>query len=84
MQDFYVTIAKAEELTGYTQYAIRTKIARGVWLEGRQWRRAPDGRVLLSLIGITAWVEGRDFELPVMKVSETSLRAKVGSVLSKP
>lgn len=53
----YVTIARASELSGYTEYAIRAKIHRGVWLEGRVWRRAPDGRILISLGGLKAWVE---------------------------
>jgi hypothetical protein len=55
----YVTIPLATALTGYTTYAIETKIARGVWLEGREWRRAPDGRVLIDLQGYERWVEGK-------------------------
>ena len=51
----YVTIPKAAEVTGYSAQAIRTKIHRGVWAEGRVWRRAPDGRILISLRGVEAW-----------------------------
>ena len=47
----FVTIPLAESLTGYTIGAIETKIARGVWVEGREWRRAPDGRVLIDMRG---------------------------------
>jgi hypothetical protein len=35
----YVTIGRASQITGYTQLAIRSKIAGGVWLEGRVWLR---------------------------------------------
>lgn len=30
----YITIRKFEELTGYTEEAVRAKIKRGDWLEG--------------------------------------------------
>lgn len=55
----YVTIGLAATVTGYAEGAIRKKIERGIWVEGREWRRAPDGRVLISLAGYTKWVEGR-------------------------
>ena len=56
----FVTIALAEALTGYTKDAIQTKIARRVWIEGREWRRAPDGRVLIAMRGYEKWVEGQN------------------------
>lgn len=34
----FVTIELAATLTGFSPSAIRTKIARGVWLEDRQWK----------------------------------------------
>lgn len=55
----YVTVDLAARLTGYTAKAIRRKIGDGIWREGREWRKAPDGRVLISLDGYTRWVEGR-------------------------
>jgi hypothetical protein len=54
----YVTIALAAATVGYTVEAIEAKIARGVWVEGREWRRAPDGRVLIDTKGVERWVEG--------------------------
>ena len=54
----YVRINKFAELTGYTDKAVRCKIAEGVWLEGRQYRRAPDGAILVDLAGYEQWVEG--------------------------
>lgn len=55
----YVTIPLAATLTGYTVDAIETKIARGVWVEGREWKRAPDGRVLVDMRGFERWAEGQ-------------------------
>jgi hypothetical protein len=54
----YVRVNKFAELTGYTDKAVRCKIAEGVWLEGKQWRRAPDGAILVDLVGYELWVEG--------------------------
>ncbi len=56
----FVTIALAEALTGYTKDAIETKINRGIWVEGREWRRAPDGRVLIDMRGYEKWVESQN------------------------
>jgi hypothetical protein len=53
----YVTIPIAAAITGYSAKAIRRKIEAGVWLEGREFRRAPDGHVLISVKGYESWVE---------------------------
>ena len=53
----YVTIPLAAALTGYSPKAIRRKIESGVWLEGREFRKAPDGHVLISMKGYQEWVE---------------------------
>lgn len=53
----YVTIPVAAAMTGYSPKAIRRKIESGVWLEGREFRRAPDGHVLISVKGYESWVE---------------------------
>jgi hypothetical protein len=53
----YVTIPVAAAMTGYSVKAIRRKIEAGVWLEGREFRRAPDGHVLISVKGYELWVE---------------------------
>ena len=53
----YVLIPKAAELTGYTRRAIEDKIAKGVWVEGREWVKAPDGHRLISIKGYQSWVE---------------------------
>jgi hypothetical protein len=53
----YVTVAEASVRTGLTQKAIYKKIENGVWLEGKEYRRAPDGRLYISMKGYDAWVE---------------------------
>lgn len=53
----YVLIPKAAELTGYSRRAIELKIARGQWVEGREWRKAPDGHRMINLEGVRRWVE---------------------------
>lgn len=53
----YVTIQLAAVLTGYSPKAIRRKIESGIWLEGREYRKAPDGHVLISMKGYQLWVE---------------------------
>jgi hypothetical protein len=53
----YVTIPLAAAITGLTEKAIRRKIEDGKWLEGREFRRSPDGGIFISLRGYQQWVE---------------------------
>lgn len=53
----FVTIDLAAAMTGFTPGAIRTKIAKSVWLEGRQWVKR-DGRVLIDMKGYEQWALG--------------------------
>lgn len=55
----YVTISLAAAITGLTEKAIRRKIEEGKWIEGREYRRSPDGGIFISIKGYTQWVEGR-------------------------
>lgn len=59
MMTRYIRIPKFVELTGYTARAVETKISRGVWLEGKQYRRAPDGSILIDMEGYEKWVENQ-------------------------
>jgi hypothetical protein len=52
----FKTIAKFCFESGYTEAAVRGKIREGVWMEGRLWRRAPDGHVLIDVDGYNEWV----------------------------
>ena len=51
----FVTIDLAAIITGLTPGAIRTKIGKGVWLEGREYARR-EGRVFIDLRGYERWV----------------------------
>jgi hypothetical protein len=53
----YVTIPLAANITGLSEKAIRRKIEDRAWLEGREYRRAPDGRIYISVMGFAKWVE---------------------------
>jgi hypothetical protein len=53
----YVKISLFETITGYTEKAVRRKIEEGHWLEGREYVRAPDGNILVSMEGYYSWVE---------------------------
>tara|TARA_R110000868_G_scaffold396840_4_gene669176 strand:+ start:335 stop:556 length:222 start_codon:yes stop_codon:yes gene_type:complete len=53
----YVTIPVAAAMTGLTVKAIRRKMEDGKWIEGREYRRSPDGGIFISLKGFASWVE---------------------------
>jgi hypothetical protein len=55
----YVLLPLASQLTGYSVKAMERKIERGDWHQDKVWRRAPDGRIVIDLIGYQKWVEGR-------------------------
>lgn len=55
----YVVIKLAAQLTGYTARAIEHKIYRGDWREGIEYRRGPDGRILIDMQGYARWVVNR-------------------------
>ncbi|MGV1045552.1 excisionase [Limnohabitans sp.] len=53
----YIKLQLFESMSGYTAKAIRRKIEEGVWIEGREFKRAPDGHILVDLKGYESWVE---------------------------
>lgn len=55
----YLLIPKFCAESGYSDKAVRSKIFEGVWLENQQYRRAPDGRILIDVEGVERWVEGQ-------------------------
>ena len=55
----YVLLPLANALTGYTVKAMERKIERGDWEEGKVWRRAPDGHIMIDIAGYHQWVESR-------------------------
>lgn len=55
----YVRIKLFAVMSGYTVKAIEKKIEAGKWIEGREFRRAPDGSIFISVQGVTRWIEGK-------------------------
>lgn len=55
----WVLIPVFSAVTGYSEKAVRCKIHEGVWLEGRHYRRAPDGHITMHLPSYYKWVEGQ-------------------------
>jgi hypothetical protein len=53
----YVLLKVAAAATGYSVRAIQRKIQEGVWREGAEWKRAPDGHIMVSMEGYRKWVE---------------------------
>jgi hypothetical protein len=54
-----VLLPFASLLTGYSVKAMERKIERGDWQQDKIWRRAPDGLIVIDLVGYQKWVEGR-------------------------
>lgn len=52
----FVTVDLFCTLTGYTEPAVRMKIHKGIWLEGRQWIKR-EGRVHMDMEAYERWVE---------------------------
>ena len=53
----YVLLPLAQMLTGYSVKAMQRKIERGDWQEGKVWKHAPDGHVVIDMVGYHKWVE---------------------------
>lgn len=53
----YKTISQFAVESGYTEAAIRSKIADGTWPKGIVWRHAPDNKPLIDVDGYAKWVE---------------------------
>ena len=54
----FVTIEMCAAITGLTRSAINKRMGRGYWIEGRQWRRAEDGRIWIDMQAVERWVQG--------------------------
>lgn len=54
----YVKLAVFCPMVGYSEKAARLKIERGHWIEGRHYRKAPDGHIMMDLEAYSRWVEG--------------------------
>lgn len=55
----YVLPHLAASITGLTIKAINRKIETGVWADGKQYHKAPDGRNYIDMKGYESWVTRR-------------------------
>lgn len=53
----FVMIPLMSKISGYTQNAIRMKMREGVWLEKREWFRAPDDRIVIDREAVDVWMK---------------------------
>jgi hypothetical protein len=65
MQLEWVLIPVFSQLTGYSEKAVRRKIEDGVWIRGRHYRKAPDGRMTMNIQCYYAWAEGKEYWVQV-------------------
>lgn len=54
--DRYVTIRVYSAISGFTIKAIQRKIESGVWIQKREWIRAPDGHIFIDREGVQQWL----------------------------
>ena len=54
-----VGIDLAAAMFGTTRSSIENRISKGVWLEGRQYHRAPDGTIWINVKGVNQWVASK-------------------------
>lgn len=57
IRPLWILIPVFASLTGYSEKAVRRKIEDGVWLSGKHFKKAPDGRITMNLQEYYKWVE---------------------------
>lgn len=53
----YLLIPEFCAQSGYTAKAVRRKIESGVWHEGHEYKRAPDGHIVIDTYAFEKWIE---------------------------
>jgi len=56
MEEPYLIKQFVETVGFYTETAIRNKISEGVWLNGREYIKAPDGHIYIIKSGVLKWI----------------------------
>lgn len=54
----FVTVELCSAITGLSKGAVGKRIERGYWIEGRQFRKAADGRIWIDMQAVEKWVQG--------------------------
>lgn len=71
-----ITLQKLATESGYTEDALRSKIARGEFAEGIHYIKAPDGRIHFIVEAYLKWVESNH----IGKASKLRSTGKVSSI----
>lgn len=53
----YVTVKGAATAMGLSEGAVRKRLQRGIWLQDKHYRKAPDGRIYIDLHAVEKWIE---------------------------
>jgi hypothetical protein len=53
----FVRLTVFEAITGTTARAAQEKIRTGIWIEGREYIRAPDGHIHIDMKGYDRWLQ---------------------------
>ena len=59
--------------SGYSEKAVARKIEDGVWVEGSEYVRAPDGRLLIDMDGFEKWARSEQSTQPRPTVGESTM-----------
>ena len=55
----WVRLNKYCELSGETRDTIKHKRRTGLWMKGREYRVAEDGKLWINLPAVNKWAEGK-------------------------
>ncbi len=57
-------IKKFCDMTGWTEKAVNHMISDGVWLDGKEYTRLKNKRLLISIKGYEDWVSNQKQKIP--------------------
>lgn len=72
----YITLQAFSIRSGYSAGAVRQKINRGEWIDGKQYVKAPDGRILINIEEFEKWAEESLLEAKRLSKSHSRTKAK--------
>jgi len=53
----WVKLIKYCDISGDTIDAVHAKRRKGIWAEGKHWRKAPDNKIWINIEAVDKWVE---------------------------
>jgi len=55
----WIKLSKYTELSGDTSNAVHAKRKKGIWLDGKQCKIGPDGKLWINTQEVESWVENQ-------------------------